>query len=495
MMRRPKPVSPTRLRYFRLLPTLLLTLVALLACPSASVAARDRDYLPPEVAQALARRKIPGNSLSVFVREVGRDEPLVSYNSAVPRNPASTMKVVTTFAALESLGPAYSWRTRAYATGPVRDQVLEGNLVLVGGGDPFMTHERWWAFVMGLRQAGILRIAGDVIIDNTFFAPQGDDRAAFDNRPYRSYNVLPDALLVNFQTVTVSAVPDSATGSVRVSANPWPANLVIDNNVRLEPGACRRGGAGIVVAMPEGPTGNRISLSGRYSAGCGQFSVARAVMKAPDFAYGLFRTFWQQSGGTIGGGWRLGTLPADARLLYTHDSLTLAEVIRLVNKYSSNSMARALLLTMGADRFPGRPATTTAGREAIQAFLGRLGIPAPELVLENGSGLSRNERISAATLADVLLAAHRSQYMPEFAASLPLSATDGTLKRRFRSPEMQGRLRMKTGTLEDVTALAGYVNAASGRTFVTVVMLNHPTASQGSGEAIQSALVQWVFSQ
>jgi serine-type D-Ala-D-Ala carboxypeptidase/endopeptidase (penicillin-binding protein 4) len=265
--------------------------------------------------------------------------------------------------------------------------------------------------------------------------------------------------------------------------------------VRLTAGACRRGAAGIIVAMPEGPTGNRIALSGSYAAGCGQFSVARAVMKAPDFAYGLFRTFWQQSGGSLGGGMRLGTLPADARLLYTHESLTLAEVIRLVNKYSSNSMARALLLTMGAERQPGRPATTTAGREAIQAFLARLGIPAPELVLENGSGLSRNERISAATLADVLLAAHRSQYMPEFAASLPLSATDGTLKRRFKSPEMQGRLRMKTGTLEDVTALAGYVNAASGRTFVTVVMLNHPTASQGSGEAIQSALVQWVFSQ
>jgi D-alanyl-D-alanine carboxypeptidase/D-alanyl-D-alanine-endopeptidase (penicillin-binding protein 4) len=188
-------------------------------------------------------------------------------------------------------------------------------------------------------------------------------------------------------------------------------------------------------------------------------------------------------------------VPPDARLLYTHESLTLAEVIRLVNKYSSNSMARALFLTMGAERYPGRPATAAAGRDAILAFLAQRGIAAPGLVLDNGSGLSRNERISAASLADVLLAAYRSQYMPEFAASLPLSATDGTLKRRFKAPEMQGRLRMKTGTLEDVTALAGFVNAASGRTFVTVVILNHPTASQGGGEAIQTALVQWVFGQ
>jgi len=483
------PIAASRL-------TLCLPLFALLyLCMAPMAAGRDRPYLPPEVETVLARRKVPGTSLSVYVREVDREEPVVSYNSTVPRNPASTMKVLTTFAALDSLGPAYTWRTRAYATGPIRDQVLEGNLVLVGGGDPFMTADRWWGFVAGLRQTGIQRVAGDVIIDNTYFTPQGDDRAAFDNRPYRSYNVLPDALLVNFQTVTIHAVPDASTGSVRVSANPWPANLSLENNVRLDPGPCRRGSGGIVVAMPEGATGNRIALSGRYAAGCGQFSVPRAVMKAPDFAFGLFKTLWQQSGGTLGGGMRLGPLPADARLLYTHESLTLAEVIRLVNKYSSNSMARTLFLTMGAERYPGRPATALAGREAIQAFLGRHGISIPELVLENGSGLSRNERITAAGLADVLQAAYKSQYMPEFAASLPLSATDGTLKRRFKSPEMQGRLRMKTGTLEDVTALAGYVNAASGRTFITVVILNHPTASQGAGEAIQAALVQWVFGQ
>ena len=484
------PMPPIHARF---LPLLLLA-CALVNAPGTATAS-DRDYLPPEVEQALRKRKVPTTSLSVFVREVGRDEPLVSLNSNVPRNPASVMKVVTTYAALEKLGPAYTWRTRAYATGPIRDQVLEGNLVLVGGGDPFMSHERWWAFVAGLRQAGVSRIAGDVIIDNSFFASQGDDRGAFDDRPYRTYNVLPDALLVNFQTVTINAVPDPATGSVRVSANPWPANLKIDNEIRLDAGACKRGAGGIVVAMPEGPTGNRITLSGRYAAGCGQFSVPRAIMKAPNFAYGLFRTYWQQAGGTIGGSMRQGIVPGDAKLLYTHESLTLAEVIRLVNKYSSNSMARALFLTLGAEREPGRPATTQAGRDAIVAFLAQRNIDTSQIVLENGSGLSRNERISARSMADVLLAAYRSQYMPEFAASLPLSATDGTLKRRFRSPEMQGRLRMKTGTLEDVSALAGFVNAASGRTFVTVVVLNHPAAAQGAGEAVQTALVEWVFGQ
>ena len=466
----------------------------LLFCCATPLVARDHPYLPPEVERVLAQRRIPGTSLSVLVREVGREEPLVSYNASVPRNPASTMKVVTTYAALEMLGPAYTWRTRAYAAGPVRDLVLDGNLVLEGGGDPFMTSDRWWGFVNGLRQAGIERVTGDVVIDNSYFASQGDDRAAFDNRPYRTYNVLPDALMVNFQTVNVSVVPDAGKGTVRARVDPWPANLAVDNSVRLDRGPCRRGAGGVVVAMPDGPSGNRLSLGGHYASGCGTMSVTRAVMRAPDFAFGTFKTYWQQSGGTLDGGMRVGVVPPDARLLYTHESLTLAEVIRLVNKFSSNVMARTLLLTLAAEK-SGRPATAAAGQRAIVEFLASRGISIPDLVIENGAGLSRNERITAAGLADVLLAAWRSPYGPEFQASLPLSAVDGTMRRRFRSPQMEGRLRMKTGSLQDVSALAGYVNAASGKTYVAVIMLNHPKADLGAGEAVQASLVDWVFGQ
>jgi len=404
------------------------------------------------------------------------------------------MKVLTTYAALEILGPAYAWRTRAYVAGEVRDLALQGDLVLEGGGDPFMTADRWWGFVNGLRQLGIERIAGDVVIDNSYFAPQGDDRGSFDNRPYRTYNVLPDALLVNSQTVNVSIVPDEASGSVRARVNPWPANLSVDNAVRLDRGPCRRGGGGVIVAMPEGPAGNRLSLGGHYAAGCGPMSVSRAVMRAPDFAFGTFKTYWQQSGGTLDGGMRLGTVPPGARLVFTYESLTLAEVIRLVNKFSSNVMARTLLLTLGAEK-AGRPGSAAGGDRVIRDFLASRGIVIPDLVLENGSGLSRAERISAQGLAAVLLDAWRSPYAAEFQASLPLSAVDGTLRRRFRSPDMEGRLRMKTGTLQDVSALAGYVNAASGKTYVAVVILNHPGAEHGAGEQVQAALVDWVFAR
>jgi D-alanyl-D-alanine carboxypeptidase/D-alanyl-D-alanine-endopeptidase (penicillin-binding protein 4) len=217
-------------------------------------------------------------------------------------------------------------------------------------------------------------------------------------------------------------------------------------------------------------------------------------MRAPEFAYGTFRSFWQQSGGSLEGGLRMGVAPSDARLLYTHDSLALAEVIRLVNKFSSNVMARHLLLTMAAEK-AGRPATTAAGQRVVTEFLGSRGIAIPGLVIENGSGLSRVERITAEGLADVLLDAWRSPYSAEFQASLPVAAVDGTLRRRFRTPGIEGRVRMKTGNLQDVSALAGYVTSVSGRSYVAVIFLNHAGADAGLGAAVQTALVDWLYAR
>jgi D-alanyl-D-alanine carboxypeptidase/D-alanyl-D-alanine-endopeptidase (penicillin-binding protein 4) len=185
-------------------------------------------------------------------------------------------------------------------------------------------------------------------------------------------------------------------------------------------------------------------------------------------------------------------VPPNARLLHTFDSVSLAEVIRLVNKFSSNVMARGLLLTLAAEK-AGRPGTTANGQRVIGEFLAARNIAMPGLVIENGAGLSRIERVTAAGLGNVLLDAWRSPYSAEFQASLPVAAVDGTLRKRFRSPGMEGRVRMKTGNLQDVSALAGYVNAASGRNYVAVIILNHPGVDEGSGVVVQAALVNWLF--
>ncbi|HEY4367798.1 MAG TPA: D-alanyl-D-alanine carboxypeptidase/D-alanyl-D-alanine-endopeptidase [Steroidobacteraceae bacterium] len=456
-------------------------------------AARDLLPLPPAVTHIMSEVGVPAAHVSIHVRDASSGETVLDLNDSQPRSPASTIKVLTTFAALDSLGPAYTWKTRVYLGGRLANGVLSGDLTLVGGGDPYMTSERWWSFVQGLRELGVAKITGDVVIDNSYFAPIPATRADFDDQPWRSYNVLPDALMVNFQTSRFTLTANPQRIRPQIVVNPLPANLVLKNQAQVESGKCLGRDHGVDFDTPPDDP-NTLVVSGGFAAACGNYSVSRAIMTAPEYAYGTFRTLWTQSGGAIDGALRIAPLKSDATLLYAYDSLPLTEIIRLVNKYSNNIMARTLLLTLGAEKF-GAPATEQSGRDALQAWLASRNIRIPGLILENGSGLSRTERITARGLADVLDVAWHSPFMPEFAASLPLAATDGTLRNRFNAAGMQGRLRLKTGRIDDVSAIAGFVNAASGKTYIVVVMVNHPGAQVGPGEAIQSELIRWVFGQ
>ena len=460
---------------------------------SLSCAARESPQLPPTLVRAMKEAGIPERNISILVRDAGSDEEVIDLNGDRPRSPASTIKVLTTFVALDSLGPSYTWKTRVYRTGRLANGVLTGDLILVGGGDPYMTSERWWSFVQSLRETGLVKINGDIVIDNTWFAPITGDRGDFDDKPWRSYNVLPDALMVNFQTSRFTLTVNPQRVRPQIVVNPLPSNLVLQNRATVGQGRCGGANNGITFNTPADEI-STIIVGGKVPAACGSFSLARAIMTAPDYAYGTFRTLWTQSGGAIDGGLRIAPLPADATLLYSHDSLPMPEIIRLVNKYSNNVMARHLLLTLGAEKF-GPPATAQNGRDAVQLWLADHDIRIPGLALDNGSGLSRNERITARGLADVLDVAWHSPFMPEFAASLPLSAVDGTLRNRFRSAGMQGRLRLKTGRIDDVSGLAGFVNAASGKTYVVAILINHPGTQNGSADIVQTELIRWVFAQ
>lgn len=469
-----------------------LLAMALLAMECA--AARETAPLPPALTRAMAEANVPAANVSIHVRDAATGGILIDLNDTQPRSPASTIKVLTTFAALDSLGPAYTWKTRAYLGGRLANGVLSGDLILTGGGDPYMTSERWWAFVQRLREMGLAKINGDVVIDNSYFAPVAASRADFDSQPYRSYNVLPDALLVNFQTSQFTLIASPTRSRPFITVNPLPANLVLKNHVETGAGKCDGARRNVNFDAPDPKDATLLVVSGGLATSCDSYSISRAIMTAPEYAYGTFRTMWKQSGGAIDGALRIAPLPAAATLFYEHDSLPLPEIIRLVNKFSNNVMARHLLLTLGATRF-GAPATAENGRNAVRLWLASRQIEIPGLVLDNGSGLSRSERVTVRGLADVLDLAWHSPYMPEFAASLPLSAMDGTLRSRFGAVGMQGRLRLKTGRIDDVSGLAGFVNAASGRTFVVTILMNHPGAQNGAADAIQGELVGWVFAQ
>jgi len=470
--------------------TLVLILGLLAAIP---VQSAPSETLPAEVARTLKQHGLSTRGLSVYVHEVGQSEPVLAVNADAPRNPASTIKLLTTLVALEELGPAYTWKTEAYASAPVRDGVLEGDLYIKGYGDPYLVIEHFWRFLRALRKGGLTEIRGDLIIDQGYFESAPGQPADFDRRPHRAYNVQPQALLVNFQAVNFRFLPQPRQQRVQIVADPQPAQLAIDNRVRLTNGPCRGGARGVGAQVTGRSDVRKMVFRGRYSVHCGDDDFYRVVAESGNYIHGVFKTLWLEMGGRFAGGVREGPVPEGAMLLHGTLSPPLSEIIRVVNKYSNNVMTRQLLLTLGAEK-QGAPGTVEKGIGAIHDWLRLRGLEFAELVLENGSGLSREERISARHLGAVLLAAWQSPYMPEFLASLPILSVDGTLKRRSGGG-LAGRAHLKTGSIDNVRAQAGIVLDERGRRMAVVILHNASGADSAAGEQVQNAVLGWVNSR
>lgn len=450
------------------------------------------DTLPEPLALSLQRLHLGTSGLSLYVHEIGSAEPLLAFAADAPRSPASVIKLLPTLAALEELGPAYRWQTQLWSVAPVREGKLEGDLYIKGNGDPYLVIEHFWRLLRRLRQAGVVSIEGDLVIDQSYFDPEPEDPVEFDGKPQRAYNVQPAALLVNFQTVHFRFMPDDAERRVRILAEPWPAQVGLENNLRLTRGACGWWMSHLGMRTLQREDRESVVFSGSYDAACGEREMFRVVADPVSYLYGVFRSLWSEMGGRLTGGVREAVVPPQARRLAVLDSPPLADTIRLVNKHSNNVMTRQLLLTLGAVH-GGPPGTTGKGIAAVEAWLRKRGLEYPGLVLENGSGLSRHERISARQLGALLHAAYASPVMPEFLSSLPLTGVDGTVRRRFNGTELAGRAHLKTGTIDDVNAIAGYVLDRNNRRVVVVVLLNHRRADTGVGSAFQDAVLEWVY--
>ncbi len=465
-----------------------IALLAILLLPAALPA---QDRLPASVAHALKAASVPPSAVAIVVQEVDARMPRVSFNAEKPMNPASVMKLVTTYAALELLGPAYTWKTEAYASGPLTDGVLAGDLVLKGHGDPKLGFEQFWLLLRQLRARGLREIRGDLILDRSHFAAEDHDPARFDNEPLRPYNVGPDALLLNYKSIRLAFVPDAARKTVAVSAEPALAQLDLLNLLKAGDEACGTDWhEGIRMDLVPAGAATRLILTGSYPAACGEKQRHVSVLNHPQFVSGVFRQLWTELGGSIGGGLREGAVPAGAQLLARGESPALAEVVREINKYSNNVMARQLYLTLGAETAK-RPARAEDAEAAVRSWLAQKGLAMPELAIENGAGLSRSDRISADSLARLLADAWASPVMPEFLASLPLAGIDGTLKKRLNGKGVAGRAHLKTGYLDGVRALAGYVLDRRGRRAIAVMIINHPNA--GATKAAQDALLACAY--
>src|SRR6202453_3598948 len=334
-----------------------------MCCIPACAWAADGVGAPAPVTQIIASERLPTRAVSFVIMDLESGRVVRSLNPDTPRSPASTIKVVTTFAALETLGPAYTWHTHASIRGVLSSGVLDGDLILQGGGDPYMTLERWWTFARDLRASGLQKIHGDIVIDDTAFSLPPEDPGEFDGRPNRSYNVVPDALMVNFQSVEFQVVPDAEARRVDVIASPAPVNLQIDNRVRFAPGRCV-GAAGRVDFKVDSATWDKVVFSGALSPHCTERSFARVLLQPATYAYGTFVELWRELGGEFTGKLRVEAAPADTRALLTFDSLTLGEIVRLTKSITNILRPPHLFLPRGGERWAS-PATLEKGAAAI----------------------------------------------------------------------------------------------------------------------------------
>lgn len=455
--------------------------------------------LPDPVRAALDKAGLPADSLGLVLQPLDGSRPPLRQRADDAMAPASTMKLVTATVALDKLGINRRGQTELLAASApvagVDGSVIEGPLILRGGADPDLDWPALWWLLRQLRESGVREIRGGLVIDRTLFNPTRLDVGLppFDEAPEFDYNVIPDALHLNGSLLDFE-LRATASGVAARTLPALPALAVDASAMTLSARPCKDWDEGWKPAVVQpSADGLTLQLQGAFPAGC----LQRAPLQLVDrqwLATHMVRQFWAELGGSMGPGDAEGAAPSGAVVLATHRGRPLAEVLRGVMKRSDNALTRLIYLQLGAQAAQPGEATRAASERVVRDWLAGHGIDAAALVLDNGSGLSRSERVSPALLAGVLRAGQRGAQAPELLATLPIAGVDGTLSRRLKDGPAAGQARLKTGTLRDAVGLAGFVPDAAGRTWVFVALLNHPEAAR-KGRPVLDALVNWVAAQ
>ena len=477
----------------------LLSLTACVSPTSPSRSASAPRELPATVVSLLNAANIPSDTMGAIVMQVSDGAVLLSHRAEAGMQPASTLKLVTSIVGLETLGPTYRGRAELRTQGELVDSALRGDLVLRGVGNPDLDWQALQRMLQTVRHKGISQIDGDLVLDRQWFQPPRADLgvAPFDETPEFRYNVIPDALLLNMNLLQLdfeSGDQQKITG-MRVNIVPAMDRVSVVSNMTFVDRACadwedgwklptvRRGENDSIV----------IELHGEFPKNCSATTEIN-ILDRVDFADRTFRTLWRNLGGTFTGRTRDATsTTADTRVLAQHRSRTLAEFTRDINKKSDNAITRMLYLSLGAlAEADGSAATSVRAEKKVRAWFRQHNIDDVGMVLENASGLSRIERIRPRQLAQVLMKAYRSKWAPEFMASLPIAGIDGGMEKRLRDTPAVGHARIKTGTLRDVSAVAGFVPCGQNETCIVVAMINHPFAKGAVARPILDALIDSV---
>ena len=417
--------------------------------------------LPSALEEALARTSVSLDEVAVWVSPAGINAPVVAHRTDRLMQPASSVKVVTTLAGLDLLKPDFTWKTQIRAqTLPDKAGAVR-SVSLIGSGDPHLMIEQVWLLVEQLRQTGVKRIIGDITVDRSAFGEKPVDQGAFDGAADRSYNVAADAALVNLKAVSITLEPEENGKWARVTSLPVLEGFSVPKRIALSKGACGDWKSKVKASYSD----KGVRFKGDLPASCGVKALHVSRWEADDYLARLLKPILRSVGIAWTGVVREGRALAQSGVrLAEIQSQPLPTIVSLINKYSNNTMARHVFLTL----------SQAAGEVPSGTFI------------DNGSGLSRKTRITAETMGRVLNYGFRSYVMPEFMASLPLAGFDGTMKKRGMAV---GSAHVKTGLLRDVRSIAGYVTDINARRWSVVVMMN---GKRLDGDRIFSqAVLQW----
>ncbi len=423
---------------------------------------------------------LPKNSagkLDVGILAYSLDNSEVIYESDADKQviPASVCKLFTAYTALKKLKPTSAFETTVWTTGPVVDGRLGGDLYLKGGGDPSLVSERLWMLVNELVRSGIKKITGNIIVDDTYY----DRERTPDTRPSyltdQAYNAPIGALSFNFNTTTIYVKPAETPGKQPIVYTD-PENSYVEVVNQATTGK-EGSGNSIQVKRTEfvkGDIGDTVLLRGSLPLGHQELRFYRNIVNPSLYAAHMFRTFWEQRGLKLDGTIKEGVVPSKARQILKFDSLPVWQIVWGMNKFSNNFVADQIFKKVGATVY-GAPGTLEKGIKAVENALADIGIAPNSYSISDGSGLTRKTKVTARQIVRVLTSAAQDfSIAPEFTASLGVGGEDGTLRNRFPAEATHTTVRGKTGSLDGVNALAGYLTTKENENLAFAIVLNDP---------------------
>jgi serine-type D-Ala-D-Ala carboxypeptidase/endopeptidase (penicillin-binding protein 4) len=445
--------------------------------------------IPVEYKKIIEKYKFPSNSFTFVVKNLtNKSEPSVKHNEKKLFNSASLAKIISTFIAIDTLGPEFKWKSEFLHNGEIVGDTLNGDFIFKGRGDATFSISNLEESIRKIQRNGLKKIKGDLILDLSYFGMTSKEKV-FDNDPMRAYNVLPHPVVI--QSNTMNFIFSIDKNNLNIESNPELHNFDIKNNVKITKGRCIDWKSKLNYRAKKKDSKTTIIFDGNYSRNCGVKEFDLSVLDNNEYFYQIFKKIWNSNGGEFDGHLDVTYMQGiNWQFLYRHTSKPLSVIVRDMNKYSLNLMARNIMLTVLAED-TDLLVLESSLNDYVHQWLEKNNLLHKGLFFENGAGLSRKSFLTSEQLLLLMQKIYYDPFMPEVLASFPISGIDGTLKRRMKYSSFKIFAHLKTGSMKNVNAIAGFLLDKNRDMKIFIFIINDKNAKDS--QRFQEALIAEAF--